>query len=218
MVNNERSRNVVRKIFVSPWGLLLVVAAFVLEALLVDPRPFELYAMTWHGFFLGMLAFVFGFLFVMAGPEFWSGIQRIRWMLFVAAISLFLSRFLEMRQSAPNVLLSIEAVCWVMSAFAFGSKYLNKPSNALSYLSSAAYPVYILHMLVLDVGSMLLFPLEINGWIMYAVLLLFTLTGCFALYEVFRRVNWIRPLLGLKMGPCFGRAGGQSPIMTKAPQ
>lgn len=218
LVNNERARDFVRKLFSGPWGLLLVAAAFAAEALSVDPRPFELYAMTWHGFLLGMIAFVFGFLFVLAGQDFWKGIQRIRWILLAVAITLFVTRFIDQPQFAPSYLIAIESVSWVMSVLAFGSKHLNRPSPLLAYLSNAAYPVYIVHMLVLDAASALLFPLAINGWIMYVLALLFTLAGCFAVYEICRRINWIRPLLGLKIGPCFGAGRSQSPIMTKAPQ
>ena len=56
----------IKKLSGNPGCLLLVAGAFVAEALLVDPLPYELYAMTWHGFFLGLLAFLFGFGFVLA--------------------------------------------------------------------------------------------------------------------------------------------------------
>lgn len=53
-----------KKVFSHPFGLILVTGAFVIEALLVKPDIFTLYAMTFHGFALGFLAFLFGFLFV----------------------------------------------------------------------------------------------------------------------------------------------------------
>jgi uncharacterized protein (DUF2147 family) len=46
---------------------------------------------------------------------------------------------------APQYLLAIESNLWIFAAFGFASKYLNRPGKALSYLTRAAYPVYILH-------------------------------------------------------------------------
>lgn len=51
----------IKKILRNPLGLLVVAAAFVAEVLLVKPDLYELYAMTGHGFFLGLLAFFRGF-------------------------------------------------------------------------------------------------------------------------------------------------------------
>ena len=47
-------------------GLLVVIAAFIVEVVLVNPNPFSLYSKTWHGFFLGLIAFSFGFCFVLS--------------------------------------------------------------------------------------------------------------------------------------------------------
>src|SRR3954470_20494578 len=59
---NEDSKLVstVRKLLSYPAGLLIVVGAFIIEAIVIKPYPYEMYARTWHGFFLGLLAFFFG--------------------------------------------------------------------------------------------------------------------------------------------------------------
>jgi glucan biosynthesis protein C len=184
----------------NPLGLLPVMAAFIIEAAVVDPRPYELYAMTWHGFFLGLLAFFFGFCFVLSGTPFWEMILKWRWLFLSAAIMLFTIRITQFQQFAPNYLLAVESNCWIISVFAFAYKYLNHPSKALNYLTQAAYPVYILHMIFLYVGSWLIFPLDIEAPLQFILVLAFTFTGCFTFYEfIIRRVNIIRPLFGLKM-------------------
>lgn len=184
----------------TPLGLLPVAAAFIAEAVFVNPRPFELYAMTWHGFFLGLLAFFFGFCFVLSGRPFWDMILRWRWIFAATAILLYVYRITQFLQFPPNYLLAIESNCWIISVFAFAYKYLNQPSKALDYLSQAAYPVYILHMIFLYLGSLIIFQMDIAAPIQFVLLLLFTLTGCFTMYEfVVRRVKIIRPLFGLKM-------------------
>ena len=190
----------VKKLFSNPLGLLPVIAVFIAEALLVDPTPYELYAMTWHGFFLGLLAFFFGFCFVLCGDSFWKMLLKWKWLFIVAAVTLYSYRLFQFQMHVPGYLLAIESNFWIISVFAFGYKYLNHPSKALDYLCQAAYPVYILHMIFLFLGSMLIFPLDIDVHLQFILVLLFTGVGCFVTYEFFiRRVNIIRPLFGLKM-------------------
>lgn len=189
----------IKRILRTPLGLIPVMAMFIVEALIVDPRPYEMYAMTWHGFYLGLLSFFFGFCFVLAGQPFWGMILKWRWLFLTAAMALFTVRLFYFNSLAPNYLISIESNCWIIAVFAFGHKYLDRPSKALRYLSEAAYPVYIVHMIVLYLGSMLLFPLDMAPPLQFVFLLAFTGMGCFMLYElVIRRVNFLRPLFGLK--------------------
>jgi glucans biosynthesis protein C len=190
----------IKRILSHPLGLLPVLAAFVAEVWIVDPRPFEMYVMTWHGFFLGLLAFFFGFCFVLSGRAFWDMILKWRWLFFAAAAILFAVRMLHFKLYTPGYLLAVESNGWIISVLAFGYKYLNHPGKALSYLSEAAYPVYILHMIFLYLGSLLIFPLPVDVRLQFVLVLMFTAAGCFASYEfVIRRVNIIRPLFGLKM-------------------
>jgi glucan biosynthesis protein C len=188
------------KVMSSPWGMLLVIAAFVAEVLLVNPNLFEVYAMTWHGFFIGLLAFFFGFLFVLSGASFWNMIFKWRWLFLSLATMLYAYRLFQLPIPAPSFRLAIESNLWVISIFAFGYRYLNQPSKILDYLSQAAYPVYILHMIFLSLGSVLIFPLNIPVAFQFILVLLFTGVGCFATYEfVIRRTKIIRPLFGLKL-------------------
>jgi len=199
--NNEDGKVVgwIKRLLMNPLGLILVVAAFVIEVLIVDPRPYELYAMTWHGFFLGLIAFFFGFCFVLSGEGFWKMLLRWRWLFLFLAFAQFSLR-LVLYPMAPSYLLAVESVWWILSVFAFGYKYLNHPSKTLDYLSKAAYPVYILHMTFLYLASAIIFRLDIPVSLQFILVLLFTGGGCFAIYELLiRRVNFIRPLFGLKM-------------------
>src|SRR5690606_19829144 len=108
-------------------------------------------------------------------------------------------RFLQFQMRVPGYLLSIESNFWVLSVFAFASRYLNRPGKALTYLSKAAYPVYILHMIFLSLGSLLIFLLDVAAPVQFILILLFTCIGCFSVYEfIIRRVSFIRPLFGVK--------------------
>lgn len=189
----------ITKLFSSPFSITLVIAAFVLEAVILKPFPYEMYAMTWHGFFLGLLAFFFGFCFVLSGNGFWNMILKFRWMFIAIAGILFIIRLLYSNLNAPVYLLVAESQCWIISVFAFGHRYLNRGGKVLTYLSQAAYPVYILHMMFLYLVSGWVFKLNMDVRIQFVLVLLLTIGGCFATYEVIRRLKWIRPLFGLKM-------------------
>jgi len=110
---------------------------------MLKPFPYEMYAMTWHGFFLGMLAFFFGFCFVLSGSVFWNMVLKYRWMFLLLAIGLFIIRLVYFSMNTPVYLLVTESQCWIVSVFAFGYKYLNRGGKTLTYLSKAAYIFYI---------------------------------------------------------------------------
>lgn len=188
------------KLFRNPLSLLVIMAAFILEAVLVRPEAYETYSMTLHGFLLGLLAFLFGFLCIYSGKNFWNTVLRWRWILISAALTLFLLRLFVFELKAPNYLLSLESTLWIIALFGFAYKYLNHPGNILSYLTQAAYPIYIIHMVFLYLGSYLIMPLDIPVILQFILVTAFTFAGCFGFYEfIIRRINFIRPLFGLKL-------------------
>jgi glucan biosynthesis protein C len=207
---NDKIVKTIKRIFSTPLGLLPVIACFIGEVLLVKPYPYEMYALTWHGFFLGMVAFFFGFCFMLGAESFRGMIIKWRWLFISAAVIFFVIRLTQFQTTAPAYLISIESNLWIFSVLAFGTLYLNRPGKVLRYLSQAAYPIYILHIIFMFLGSMLIFPLEIEPPIQYFLVLIFTLAGCFITYEIIRRIKFMRPLIGLKMEE--KRAPGSVPV------
>ncbi|MCD6566917.1 MAG: acyltransferase family protein [Bacteroidales bacterium] len=198
---NENGRRIrwLRNLFKNPLGLLLIVAAFILEAILVNPETYETYSKTLHGFLLGLLAFISGFCFIFSGNTFWQTILKWRWLFLFIAIALFQVRLIHFELKAPNYLMAIESNMWIFAIFAFAYRYLNHPSKALSYLSQGAYPIYIIHMIFLYLGSFMIFPLGISTELKFVLTVAFTSIGCFTMYEfIIRRTGFLRPLFGLK--------------------
>lgn len=196
---NSRINKWLIRLFSNPLGLSLIVGAFMLEAVIINPESYELYAFTWHGFYLGMLAFLFGFSFILSGDTFWPMILKWRGLFITFALLLFVIRYVAFELRAPNYLMSIESCMWIFSVFGFGYKYLNRPSKTLSYLSQGAYPIYIIHMIFLYLGAVLILPLEIPTLLKFILLIAFTSIGCLTLYEfIIRRLRFLRPLFGLK--------------------
>ncbi|WP_462247280.1 acyltransferase family protein [Ekhidna sp.] len=183
----------------NPIGPISITIFFILETIVVKPQVFELYAQTWHGFFLGLLAFFFGFLFVYAGKSFWQTILKWRWLYLGMAVILYVMRLMFFELKSPGYLMAFESNCWILSVFGFGYKYLNKPSKILSYLSQAAYPVYIIHMFTLYTGAMIFLPLDMSVALKFILITVFTgITGCLIYEFSIKRIGFLRPLFGLK--------------------
>lgn len=189
----------IKKLFSTPLGLLPVIGAFVAEAVLVNPKPFEMYAMTWHGFFLGFLAFFFGFCFMLTDGIFDKVIKQWRILFLLIAAALFVVRLSFFKQQVPVYLLAIESNVWIFAVLGFGYKHLNRLGKTLSYLSQAAYPVYIVHMMFLYFGSMIIFPLQLAVQLKFLLVLSFTVFGSLIFYELtIRRISVLRILFGLQ--------------------
>ena len=185
----------------NPFGPLALSVFFVTEALLVKPQIFSVYAETWHGFFLGLLAFFFGFLFVYSGQQFWQTVSKWKWLYIGLAVILYTIRLRFFETNSPAYLMAIESNCWIFGFFGLGYQYLNKPSSALSYLSQAAYPVYIIHMFALYAGSLIILPMQLPPVAKFVAVTAFTFATCFIIYEfIIRRIGFMRPLFGLKWG------------------
>lgn len=196
---NGRINRWIKNLFRNPLGLLVIVVSFVLEALLLKPETYETYAMTLHGFMLGFLAFLFGFCFVLSGKAFWQTVSKWRWITLSIAIVLFLLRYIVFELNAPNYFKAIESNMWIFTVFGFAYKYLDYPSKTLSYLSQGAYPIYIIHMIFLYLGTFLIIPLDIPAIVKFILVVAFTCIGCFAFYElIIKRIGFSRLLFGLR--------------------
>jgi len=192
---NERNKinTKLKKIFGHPFGFLFIVASFVLETIIVQPEFYESYAMNLHGFSLGLLAFLFGFLSIYSGNNFWKSTLKFRWLFLIVATVFFSVRLFEYQLMGPNYLKAIESCFWIFAVFGFANKYLNRSSKTLRYLSQGAYPIYIIHMIFLYLGSYLIIPLSIPTIVKFILLVAFTILGCLILYEfIIKRVHFLR--------------------------
>lgn len=196
---NEKFHRWLQKLFGTPLGLIVIALFFALEARLVNPESFEIYARTFHGYAIGFLAFLFGFLTSFSGDAFWNTNFKWRWPIFFTAVSLYILRLVFFESVSPNYLAGIESAAWIFSVFAFAARFLNKSGRVLSYLSQAAYPVYIWHMFFLYLGAYIFLPMNMPLMLKFGIIVIFTFAGCFGIYEgVIRRVNILRLLFGLK--------------------
>jgi hypothetical protein len=195
---NSKLKRMTQKLMAYPLAPFLIIPFFIAEALIFKPTLFALYAETWHGFAIGFLCFFFGFFFMYVGKPFWDNVLKWRWLYLGLAAILFTIRYTVYATEAPGLITVIESNAWIFSVFGFCHKYLNKPSQLLSYLSTAAYPVYIIHMIVLYGVSAIILPFNLPVSISFPLLVLLTFAGCYVIYEfIIRRLKLIHPLFGL---------------------
>ena len=190
-----------RAVFRLPGGPAIAAVPVVLEAWLMEPEYFSLYVMTSHGFWYGIICFLTGFLFVSVGEALWQAVERVRYGALTVAVALYLVRLIQYElQGSPNSLTALESMGWMLAIIGFGSTYLNKPSAALSYLSKAVYPVYIIHLPIQMSIAFYVLPMAISAVAKLVILWVSTFVISWLLYEgVLRRLKWIRPLFGIRL-------------------
>ena len=197
--DDGKFKKIVSQVMSYAIGPISISVFFMLEVGLVKPQLFEMYAQNWHGFFIGFLAFLFGYLLVYSGNTFWQTVSKWKWLYIGLATILFLIRFTGFESISNMYLTSLESISWILGVFGIGYCYLNKPSKLLSYLSAAVYPVYIIHMFVLYLGALLILPLDLHPMLQFIGIAVFTFIVCFLIYEfILKRVKVLRPLFGLK--------------------
>jgi hypothetical protein len=195
-----------------PLGPFLLALPLVVEAWLVNPEYYAVYVDTAHGWLLGLICFFMGFVVVSIQDVFWPAVARVRWVALAAAASLYLVRLLVFDlQNEPKGLTALESMSWMLAILGFGSMHLNRPSRSLAYLSRAVYPVYIVHMPVQFAAAYFLLPLSLSAHSKLILLLVGTFGISLLLYEcILKRLKWIRPLFGMKLGEARARTPGQT--------
>ena len=158
--------------------------------------------MNIHGFMLGLICFFLGFILVSMKNDFWPIIKNTRSIALILASIFCMIRFYfvftMIDYDGPKFVIGFESMCWMLAVFGYGALYLNHQSKALTYLKDAVYPVYILHMPLQSLLSYLIMPTKLPLLLKLNLLIIGTLFCSIFLYEIIKRMNWVRPIFGLK--------------------
>ena len=192
--------NFLKKIFMYRLGIYIMVIPFIIEAILITPDSYSSYAYSIHGWALGLICFLTGYIFILLKENFWEAVSRVKNTTLIFAFLLYLVRVFLLEFVEFHPLTAIESYSWMISIFGYGAKFLNEQSTRLSYLSTAVYPIYILHMPLQFFFSLFIIPWEIPAILKLILIIMSTLISSFAIYDlVIKRLKWIRPLFGLKI-------------------
>lgn len=182
-----------------PALLILLILPYALEGYLLQPQYYSLFVYTLHGFIIGLLSFLTGFLMVCVEGRFWKLVSTLRFYALAIALSLYALRLFYFKlENTNNTLNGIECILWIIAILGFAATHLNQDSTLLKRLSLAVYPVYILHLPIQFAIASILFKSAIPAFPKLLLLLIGTFITCWALYECIRRIPLLRPVFGMK--------------------
>lgn len=158
-----------------------------------------------HTQYFGM--FLLGVVLVRT-PQVWQRLSQVRWAALVTALAAWallagasdITPALAALDGRVTRALLISAQQWgaIVAALGFGWRHLQRDGPARRYLTDAVFPVYILHQTAIIVLAAWLAPMKLSPGFEATLLSLATGAICLAGFEVVRRVNSLRPWLGLK--------------------
>jgi len=207
-------RNAVDRAF-SGIGVLVWPIAFLAIArvtMISAFPPNHALAGDWYNHVTYGMTYLLGF--VLAGTHRpWLALERMRWTSFVLAILgwAFLVTYVSMygadnSPTPPYLLMLFRRVVFgaeqwlaIAAVLGFARRYLNHDNAARRYLTTAIFPVYILHQTIIVVVAHALKPVALLPGVEGPLLIVVTAVTCLAGYEVIRRVAMLRPLFGLPL-------------------
>jgi len=148
------------------------------------------------------LMFFCGYLFMM-DDRFQSNIDKYAWLFLLTGVSCELMRQFSYSFISNGtvilVLSNLNRWAWLLCILGYGHRYLKMSNNTLKYLSSAAYPFYIFHMLVTTLVGFYVIKLPFGAGIKYSIIVVSTILLTFLVYEIIKRIPIIRFAFGIRI-------------------
>jgi glucan biosynthesis protein C len=188
------------KLFEIP-GILLMIPALIITIAAALP------GISGKNPFFYAMFFIFGYIF-MANPRFQEKIDQYIVPAFILGIFFVIIDYIwftteltawSFQWIFQGILYNSSRWFFVIAALGFGHKVINKKNSILDYLNSAAYPFYILHMVMLTIVGILIIQLPIGIWEKYGIIVILTICSTFVVYDIgVKRTNLTRILFGMK--------------------
>lgn len=193
----------------SGFGLLVWPTLYLAVTLLLLRKSFPQNYSVWgdwfsHSQYLAM--FVLGAVLARM-PGIWRQMAQWRWIALALALTawlmlvlaLWLAREaqLPMRHIGPWAY-SVQQWCAMVAVLGFACIHLNRDGPLRRYLTKAVFPIYILHQTLIILLAQAFKPLMLEPGIEGLLLVLITFAISFAIFEIVRRLAWVRPVFGLK--------------------
>lgn len=186
------------------WGLLVFpIAALAGLRLWLEPLFPITHALVddWYNHALSLSAFLFGFL-TAKSETIKAGFIRLRWPALALAVGgYFAFVWADLPPVVGQIAYAVDQWAAIAAVLGFGAKHLTSGGPVLTYLTLGVFPFYIVHQTFIVVAGHHLAKLGLPQGLEALLLVAGTFATCFATYEIVRRVNWLRPLFGLKPEP-----------------
>ncbi len=210
VLNFISKENFISSLLKRPGGIFLFALPIIAEGHLLNLVRFKTetygdyyttYALTEHGFILGLLWFAIGIILTSQGDAFWESNKK-NWRLHLALgmTSYFyrlFNNFLE-DYALDNRLIAFESFNFIFALLGLAAVYLNNDSPQLSYYKTAVYPVYIVHLPVQMVVMYFFAEINIHPIIKFPIILFLICFLSLTIYHAIKNSNLLRPLFGLR--------------------
>lgn len=189
------------RLFLLPIGWLVFARTMLFpafgetHALVDDPYSHAVYGFS---FFFGVAA--------ARAATAWDAINS-NWRLSLASAALACSLMFYIQASgaesdiavfAKAIARSVLAWSAILGLLGFALTHLHHDGPVRRYLTDAIFPYYIAHQTIIIAVGFHLKHLGAGAAVEFIGILIATLVGCAVTYEAGRRINWLRPILGLK--------------------
>jgi peptidoglycan/LPS O-acetylase OafA/YrhL len=194
------------------WRLIALPVAWILltRFTLLNAFP-STHNLTWdwmnHATFLP--AFLFGVLFLHS-PSVNVDLRRLRWaaatiwLLTYAFLAVYFGHYNEINVP-PDALRYFQRLIWalnqwcaIVAAFGLAQVLLNRDGPARRYLTGAVFPLYLFHQTAIIVFAAWLRDWNLPPLREGLLLVILTALSSFALYEIGRRIPYLRGLIGAR--------------------
>ncbi|PWE18922.1 hypothetical protein DDZ18_01510 [Marinicauda salina] len=189
--------------------LVLPAAPFIVYGAVLDPHFPTTHALwgDWANHAHRFTTLLFGY-FAAKSPAFWAGVRRA-WPLaaaYAAGFTLLAATLAalgwpdlgEAASAAFSMITVLYAWSVIVTLLGLGQRFLDRDGPARRYLTEAIFPFYILHQTITVAAGYYIAQAGWSVWTQFGVLVAITVGGCFAGFELVRRVAPLRPLFGLK--------------------
>lgn len=208
-----------------PRLLILPCLLFVAWRMLLFPVFPSTHALfgDWYNHADYATAFLFGVLLAKQAAV-WTELERQRWVALASAATLFLVfvlLFAGLGTSLipPPALRSFARIAYgcyqwlaMVAVLGFARRHFTADGPARRYLTDAIFPYYIVHQTAIIMIAHALQGRGFSAGAEASIVIVGTALTCAVSYEVARRINWLRPLFGLRMeARASGNAMRQQP-------
>ncbi|WP_426609070.1 acyltransferase family protein [Bradyrhizobium sp. McL0616] len=196
-----------------PWVLIVPCLVFAVWRLFLFPAFPSTHALfgDWYNHADYATAFLIGFLL---GKQdgIWCDMEGQRWTALAFAAVLFLV-FILVRAGAglsevpPSALSAFARVAYgsyqwlaMVAVLGFARRWLATSDGPVRrYLTDAIFPYYIVHQTAIIMIAHALHGSGLSALAESSIVIVGTALACVVTYEVVRRINWLRPLFGLRL-------------------
>ena len=211
ILNFISKENYISLLLKRPGGIFLFAIPIVAEGHLLNLVRFKTetygdyyttYALTEHGFILGLIWFAIGIILTSQGDAFWESNKK-NWRLHLALgmTSYFyrlFNNFIE-DYALDNRLIAFESFNFIFALLGLAAVYLNKDSPQLTYYKTAVYPVYIVHLPVQMAVMYFFAGINIHPIIKFPIALFLICFLSLTIYHAIKNIKPLRPLFGLRL-------------------